>query len=326
MRVVAGATDGGTMHVNQLDERPDGPDRGGRSAPTVVVTGASSGIGRATALAYGRRGCHVVLVARSRDLLEEAAEECRAAGAASATATVADVLDADAMDGVMAEARGVTGELDVVVHAAMVMAYGRIEDLPLEVLDRVMDTATHGTARVARSALGVFRAQGRGSLVIVTSLLASVAVPGIGAYVTGKWAQAGLARVLQLETRDADDIVVSTVSPGGVDTPIYWRAANVEGPVGAPPPPVYSPERVADAVVRASEHRRRRMSVGVLNPVVVFGSRFVGPLYDALVGPLYRKLAHGDTDVAPTDGNVFRPSQDAPDPIDQARSPSPSGV
>lgn len=101
-----------------------------------------------------------------------------------------------------------------------------------------------------RGLLTVFRRQQRGSLVIVTSLPTSVVVPGIGAYVTGKWAQLGLARILQLETRDAQDIVVFTVSPGGVDTPTYWRAANVEGPVGAPLPPVYKSERVAEVVLR----------------------------------------------------------------------------
>lgn len=287
---------------------------------TVVVTGASSGIGRATALAYAARGAHVTLLARSHDLLEDAAADCRRVGAASATVAVADVLDAEAVDVALATARSATGRLDVVVHAAMVMAYGRIEDLPMDVLDRVIDTATHGTTRVARAALGIFREQQRGSLVIVTSLLSSVTVPGIGAYTTGKWAQAGLARTLQLETRDAPDIVVSTVAPGGVDTPIYWRAANVEGPVGAPPPPVYSPERVADAVLRAADTRRKRMSVGFLNQFVVFGFRFVTPLYDALVGPLYEKLAHGDGLVAPTDGNVLLASEEAGvDPVDVTR-------
>lgn len=302
------------MTANQPDKAPGTPQ-------AVVVTGASSGIGRATAVAYAARGADVTLVARSRELLDDVAEQCRRAGASSATVAVADVLDAEAMDQVMADARDRVGHLDVVVHAAMVMAYGRIENLPLEVLDRVMDTATHGTARVARSALAVFRQQGRGSLVIVTSLLGSVAVPGIGAYVTGKWAQVGLARTLQLETRDAPGIVISTVAPGGVNTPIYWRAANVEGPVGAPPPPVYAPERVAEAVLRAADQRRKRMSVGFLNQLVVAGFRFVTPVYDVLVGPLYEKLAHGDDLVAPTDGNVFVPSGsvelDASDPADQ---------
>lgn len=285
-----------------------GPARVTSVPQAVVVTGASSGIGRATAVAYAACGADVTLVARSRGLLDDAAEHCRRVGASSTTVAVANVLDAEAMDRVMADARDRAGHLDVVVHAAMVMAYGRIEDLPLEVLDRVMKTATHGTSRVARSALAVFRQQDRGSLVIVTSLLGSVAVPGIGAYVTGKWAQLGLARTLQLETRDAPDIVISTVSPGGVDTPIYWRAANVEGPVGAPPPPAYAPERVARAILRAADHRRKRMSVGVLNQLVVAGFRFVTPLYDVLVGPLYERLAHGDDLVAPTNGNVFVPS------------------
>lgn len=292
---------------------------------TVVVTGASSGIGRATALAYAERGDHVVLVARSPHLLDEAARACEEAGAASATAAVADVLDEDAVDRAVDLAREITGRLDIVVHAAMVMAYGRIEQLPLHVLDRVVTTATQGTTRVARAALRVFREQDEGALVIVTSLLGTVAVPGIGAYVTGKWAQAGLARTLQLETRDAPGIKVSTVSPGGVDTPIYWRAANVEGPVGAPPPPVYRPERVAAAILKAGDGRRQRYSVGFLNQFVVFGFRFASPVYARLVGPLYERLAHGDREVEPTDGNVFVPSDELRRPADVAPAMAASG-
>nr|WP_256444583.1 SDR family oxidoreductase [Aquihabitans sp. G128] len=273
-----------------------------------MVTGASSGIGRAAALAFGAKGFHVVLVARGAELLADAAAATLAAGAASAEAAPADVLDAEAIDAIFDAAARRHGRLDVVVHAAMVMAYGTVEDLRLEVLDRVMDTATHGTVRVSRAALRHFRAQGRGSLVIVTSLLGSVAVPGIGAYVTGKWAQVGLSRILRLETADAPDIHVSTVAPGAVDTPIYRRAASVEGHPGKPPPPVDPPEKVAAAIVRASEHGSRRVSVGPLNAVVVFGFRFATPVYERLVGPLYRRFALERRTVEPNDGNVFAPS------------------
>ena len=277
--------------------------------PVAVVTGASSGIGRATAVALGAEGYHVILVARGAELLAEATSATLAAGAASATARTADVLDADAIDTVFDEAAERHGRIDVVVHAAMVMAYGTIEDLGLDVVDRVMDTATHGTVRVARAALRHFRGQGCGSLVIVTSLLGSIAVPGIGAYVTGKWAQVGLARILRLETADAPDIHVTTVAPGAVDTPIYRRAATVEGHPGTPPPPVDRPEKVAAAIVRSIGRGPRRVSVGALNPLVVFGFRFATPVYERLVGPLYRHFALDRRTVPPHDGNVFRPSE-----------------
>lgn len=272
------------------------------------MTGASSGIGRATAEAFGARGAHVVLIARGPELLAEAAASTLAAGAASAEVVVADVLDGEAIDRAFEGTVAGHGRVDVVVHSAMVMAYGTIEELRLEVVDRVIDTATHGTVRVARAALRQFRAQERGSLVIVTSMLGTVAVPGIGAYVTGKWAQVGLGRILRLETADAPDIFVTTVAPGAVDTPIYRRAATVEGHHGKPPPPVDRPEKVAAAIVKASERGSRRVSVGSLNALVIFGFRFATPLYERLVSPLYRRFALERGTVEPTDGNVFAPS------------------
>ncbi|MCU1499846.1 MAG: short-chain dehydrogenase/reductase [Acidimicrobiales bacterium] len=288
-------------------------------AEVVLITGASSGIGAATAVAYAERGAHVVLIARGRELLDAATDACRGAGAASATAVVADVLDADAIERACTETSARLGRIDVVVHAAMVMAYGNIEELPPETYRRVVDTAVHGTAHLAWAALPIFRSQERGTLVIVTSLLASVAVPGIGAYVTAKWGQAGLARVLQLETADAPDIHVATVAPGAVDTPIYQRAANVGGRPGKPPPPVDAAEKVAAAIVRAAEGHRRHISVGPLNGLVIFGARFATPLYDRLVGPLYRRFALGGDPVEATDGNVFTfssPGMEPPPRID----------
>src|SRR5437763_5067217 len=100
---------------------------------TVLVTGGSSGIGRASALQFAGRGANLVLVARGRSSLEEAAAEAREAGAAAAVVSPADVIDEDALRRVVDAATERFGRLDVVVHAAQVMAYGRFEDLPREV-------------------------------------------------------------------------------------------------------------------------------------------------------------------------------------------------
>src|SRR4051812_11482154 len=249
----------------------------------VLITGASSGIGRATALELAGRGAALVLTARGRESLEETAAEVRAAGAAEAMVCPTDVNDADAVEAVVTAAVQRLGRLDVVVHSAQVMAYGRIEDLPREVYETVVDTGVHGTANIARAVLPVFRRQGAGHLVVVNSLLGSIAAPLMGSYVAAKWGQLGLVRVLQHETRDVPGISISAVQPGGVNPPIYVQAGSWAGSTGRPPPPVYSPQRVMRAVVSTIDRPRRIVQSGLLNPLVAAGFRFFPGLYDLLV-------------------------------------------
>lgn len=291
--------------------------RGARDGRVVVVLGASSGIGRACALAFAGEGARLALAARGSEALHDVARACEGAGAGATLVAPTDVLDGAAVGRLVDRAVEAFGGVDVMVHTANVMAYGRIEEVPPEVFERVVDTAVHGTANVARAVLPAFRARGSGTLVIVTSLLASVPVPSMGAYIAGKWGQLGLARVLQVEARDDPGISVCTVSPGAVDTPIFRRAANFAGFVGRPPPPVMSPERVAAAVVRSADHPRKRRSVGPANVVVLAGFRLLPWLYDRIVGPLARAGAFTREPVGPTPGNVFTSSSSA------ASSPAP---
>jgi NAD(P)-dependent dehydrogenase (short-subunit alcohol dehydrogenase family) len=272
---------------------------------TVLVTGASSGIGRATARRLAGRGARLVLVARGRESLEEAAEEARAAGAAEVLVRPADVTDEDAVRAAVDAAVERFGRLDAVVHAAQVMAYGRIEDVPREVFERVVDTGLHGTATVARVVLPVFRRQGGGRLTVVNSILGSITAPLLGSYAVAKWGQLGLVRTLQQETRDEPGIAISLVQPGGVDTPIYGQAATWTGSTGRPPPPVYAPQRVARVVVSTLDRPRRVVQAGLLNPLITAGFRLLPGVYDLLVGPLLQRLAVADDDVPPTAGNVF---------------------
>jgi NAD(P)-dependent dehydrogenase (short-subunit alcohol dehydrogenase family) len=276
------------------------------AAETVLVTGASSGIGRATALELAGRGARVVLVARGSEALDEAAAEVRAAGAADVLACPADVTDEEAFRAAVDATIGRFGRLDAVVHAAQVMAYGKIEELPRNIFEAVVETAVHGTAVVARVVLPVFRSQGTGHLLVVNSLLGSVATPLMGSYVAAKWGQLGLVRVLQQETRDAPGVHVSTVQPGGVDTPIYYQAASVVGSTGRPPPPVYTPAHVARVVLATLDRPRRVVQAGFLNPVIKAGFTLFPRVYDLLVGPLMKRLAIANDDVPPTEGNVFR--------------------
>ena len=272
----------------------------------VLVTGASSGIGRATAVEAAGRGASLVLVARGRGPLEEAAAEARAAGAAEVVVSPADVTDDDAIQAAVRATVERFGRLDAVVHAAQTMAYGRIEDVPREVFEAVVDTAVQGTANVARTVPPVFRRQGGGHLVVVNSLLGSITAPLMGSYVTAKWAQLGLVRVLQQETRDVPGISISAVQPGGVDTPIYFQGASWMGSTGRPPPPVYSPQRVARIVLSTFDRPRRLVQAGLFNPLIATGFRLLPGVYDFLVGPLLERLAVAGDDVPPTDGNVFR--------------------
>jgi NAD(P)-dependent dehydrogenase (short-subunit alcohol dehydrogenase family) len=287
------------------------PDPG--TPQTVLITGASSGIGRATAVELARRGAQLVLVARGDEPLADTAGEAHAAGAAAAIVCPADVLDEDAFRAAVETAVDRFGRLDAVIHAAQVMAYGTIEQVPREVFERVVETAVHGTASVARVVLPVFRKQGAGHLAVVNSLLGNVAAPLMGSYVAAKWGQLGLVRVLQMEVRDAPGVSVSAVQPGGVNTPIYFQGASWTGSTGRPPPPVYSPQRVARTVLSTLDRPRRVVQAGLFNPLITAGFRLLPGVYDYLVGPLLQRMAIADDDVPPTEGNVFesRPAGNA---------------
>lgn len=270
----------------------------------MVLTGASSGIGRAAALAFAARGERLVLCAREPAALQTVAARCREAEA-DVLVVPADVSVSGEMTRLAEAAVDRFGRIDVWVDTAAVMAYGRFEDVPAAVFDHTVATDLLGTANVARAALAQFRRQGAGVLILTGSLLGGITAPYMSAYVTAKWGHRGLARVLQQETRDAPDIHVCLLSPGSVDTSIYTSAANYAGFVGRPPPPVDQPERVAAAVLRLADRPRATRSVGLTNGIIRFGYAALPPLYDALIGPMMRRLALSRRVVAPGPGNVF---------------------
>ncbi len=272
----------------------------------VLIIGASSGIGRATALQCARRGDRVVLAARAEQPLRAAARECTDAGG-EALVVPTDVTDAVAVAKLFAAAAERFGRVDAVVHSVTVVAYGRFEEVPALVFDQVLETTLTGTANVARTALRVFKAAGGGNLVLVGSLLGKIATPYLSSYVTAKWAVHGLARTLQIEARETPGINISLVSPGGVDTPVYRQAASYYGRGGRPPPPVDPPEKVARAIVRALDRPRRETSVGIANPVVVAGFQGLPFVFDRLVAPLMKVGGLSKAPVPLNDGNVFAP-------------------
>jgi len=278
----------------------------GAGSRTVLVTGASSGIGRATAHRLAAQGARLVLAARSEESLERTRQECLARGAEEVLVVATDVGDRDAVADLFARAEDGFGRVDAVVHSAGVVTYGRFEDVPPEVFDRVVATNLVGTANVARAALRAFGAGG-GSLVVLGSVLGKMATPYMSPYASSKWAVQGLVRTLQIEARARRNVHVSLVSPGSVNTPIYDQAGSYTGRPGHPPLPVISADRVARAVVSALDKPGRDIAAGPANLVMVAGFRLLPGLFDLLVGPMMRVLGQGRGSVGPNPGNVLEP-------------------
>lgn len=282
---------------------------------SVLVTGGSSGIGRATALRFAARGDRLALVSRSASALAEAAAHCRQAGAAEVLTLTADVASQQEVEAAVEAAVEAFGALDVCVHGAAVAAYGRLDDIPADVYDRVLDVNVKGTVHVARAVLRHFRSEQAGVLILIGSVVGRISAPYLSAYGVSKWAIRALARALHLEARDLPGVHVCEVWPGGVNTPVYGQSATYAGRGGRPPPPVVSADRVAEVIVRTADRPKPRTGVGWANPLLMFGFSALPGVYDRLVGPLMLRLGIGGPPVPPNPGNVLdpRPSAEAID-------------
>lgn len=263
-----------------------------RRAPQVVlVTGASSGIGEAVVRQAASRGDDVVLVARGQESLDRVARDCEQLGAASTLVLSADVSDDGQAARVVTATMAEHGRIDIVVGCAGVVAYGTLEEVPVEVFDQVIATNLTGSVNLARHVLPVLREQRRGTLTFVGSLIGHLAVPDMAAYVLSKWGVRALVRQLRVDNRDRPGVGFGYVAPGGVDTPIYRQAATYGDAVGRPPFPVTSPERIASRVLATAEHPWRGGQVGLANQVIRAGFTALPFVYDRLVGPLFKVVA-----------------------------------
>lgn len=273
----------------------------------VVLTGATSGIGRATAHAFAESGARLVLAARSAGSLEAVAAECRKRGGEAVVAPT-DITDEEQVERLMDLAVSEFGRIDVCVANASVYAYGTFEQTPSNAFRRVIETNLLGSAATARQVLPHFRAEGKGTLILIGSVYSKITSPYVSAYVASKFGTFGFARVLRQELRDAPAIRVSVVLPATIDTPIYQHAANYTGHDMHPLPPVVRPERVARAIVRNARSPRRVTIVGMTQRTFIPLHAAFPRLYDACVGPLMNTIAVRRGQAARTDGTLYTPA------------------
>jgi short-subunit dehydrogenase len=219
----------------------------------IAITGASAGIGRATAIRLARDGAAVAICARRGDRLQQVADEIRAAGG-EALAVVADVTREADMDQFVAATVDRFKRLDVILCNAGFGIAGAIDEILPGQMQKLIDVNFTGTYLAARAALRVFRRQGYGHVIVVSSIVGKRGVPYMGAYSATKFAQVGLAECLRAETAGSR-IHVSIVYPVSTETEFFDVMSHETGtPVTRAAGPRQSVETVADAIARAIEH------------------------------------------------------------------------
>ena len=277
----------------------------------AVVTGASSGIGRATALRFARHGAAIVLAARGQQALEQVARECESAGA-QVLAVPTDVTDPKMVEGLGLQAVEAFDRIDVWVNNASVTMFSPFLETPLEDFRRVLEVNVMGYVYGARTALPRMKEQGSGVLVNVSSILAVVPQPYTHAYCMSKAAtkvlSASLRQELKLEGRSSRDIKVVSVLTATADTPIFDHAANYTGREVKAMPPVYSPERVAHTIVDVARAPRREVIVGPTGRGLVMQTKVTPGLVERMMAAQVDMTHLSRTKLARrTEGNLYKP-------------------
>jgi short-subunit dehydrogenase len=286
------------------------------SEQTIVITGASSGIGLCTARMAARAGAKVVLSARSDEALDQIVAHIRTAGGV-AVAVHADVAREEELLTVARKAQDEFGGFDTWVNNAGVSIYGRIEDVPLDDFKRLFDTNFWGVVNGSRIALDRLRARlvGKngpgGAIINIGSCLSDRAIPLQGMYCASKHAVKGFTDALRMEVEEAKlPVAVTLIKPGAIDTPYIRHAKNYLPEEPMNPPPVYAPETVARAILHAATHPTRDIVVGAGGKALSLMDQF--PRFaDAVMKKTMFRQQHSGQPPRPRDQHALdKPSND----------------
>jgi NAD(P)-dependent dehydrogenase (short-subunit alcohol dehydrogenase family) len=277
------------------------------SEQVVVVMGASSGIGRATALRFAEQGAKVVVAARGEPGLKSLVAEIEAAGG-TATAVVADVTDPDQCHAVADRAVAEYGRLDTWVHMAGVLLVAGFDDTTPEEFSRVIQVNLLGQVHGAKAALPHLR-QGGGAFISMSSMGSQRGIPLQTAYCSSKHAIDGFLEALRVELqRDGVPVSVTQIMPGTINTPLFDNARTKTGFKPIAPPPAYPARVVADAIVHAAQHPVRDLVVGGAAKTLITVEKFAPRVIDALL----RKVGYEIHDTGQTKPAAAPDNLDAP--------------
>jgi NAD(P)-dependent dehydrogenase (short-subunit alcohol dehydrogenase family) len=265
----------------------------------VVVTGATAGVGRATAVAFAREGARVGLVARGGDALEGARQEVQAAGG-EALVLPADVSSAEEVETAAELAERELGSIDTWVNNAMVTVFSLFADLSPEEFRRVTEVTYLGTVHGTMAALRRMRPRNRGTIVQVGSALAYRGIPLQAAYCGAKHAVKGFTESLRTELlHEGSAVRVTMVHLPALNTPQFDRCRTHLPWQPQPVPPIYQPEVAAEAVLLSVRTGRRELYVGWPTVATVLGNKLAPGAMDRYLAATGIESQHTDEPVDP---------------------------